>query len=130
MFRIDGGEAIRFNARKATLGRLLRAKPMKKLVLAIVLALLPAMSLSGMSRPAWAQTRLAPKPAASRADNCAPIGRTANGQLVYSMKCENLPAPAGPPQAELREAAPPPPETEVKRSGLFGMSYEVKRPDQ
>ena len=132
MFRIDGGEAIRFNEREATLGRLLRAKPMKKLVLAIVLALLPAMSLSGMSRPAWAQTRLAPKAATARTDNCAPIGRTANGQLVYSMKCENLPAPAAPPpQAELREAAPPPPpETEVKRSGLFGMSYEVKRPDQ
>jgi hypothetical protein len=73
---------------------------------------------------------LTPKAATSRADNCAPIGRTANGQLVYSMKCENLPAPAAPPpQAELRETAPPP-ETEIKRSGLFGMSYEVKRPDQ
>jgi hypothetical protein len=75
---------------------------------------------------------LTPKGVTAHADNCAPIGRTANGQLVYSMKCENLPAPPSPsPQAELREAAPPPPpEPEVKRSGLFGMSYEVKRPDQ
>jgi hypothetical protein len=102
---------------------------MKKLVLAMVLVSLPATSL-----PVSAQTRLTPKGVTARADNCAPIGRTANGQLVYSMKCENLPAPAPaspPPQAELREAAPPPPaEPEVKRSGLFGMSYEVKRPDQ
>lgn len=104
---------------------------MKKLLLAMLLVSLP-MSLPVMSWPAWAQTRLTPKGATARADNCAPIGRTANGQLVYSMKCENLPAPPSPPpQAELREAAPPPPaEPEVKRSGLFGMSYEVKRPDQ
>jgi hypothetical protein len=105
---------------------------MKKLLLAMLLVSLPAISLPVMSWPAWAQTRLTPKGATARADNCAPIGRTANGQLVYSMKCENLPAPPSPPpQAELREAAPPPPaEPEVKRSGLFGMSYEVKRPDQ
>ena len=98
---------------------------MKKLLLALLL----------MASPAWAQTKLTPKEttkeatksAAARADNCAPIGRTANGELVYSMKCENLPAP--PPQAELKQAAPPP-EPEVRRSGLFGMSYEVKRPDQ
>jgi hypothetical protein len=100
---------------------------MKKQLLAMVLVSLPATSL-----PVWAQTRLTPKGVTAHADNCAPIGRTANGQLVYSMKCENLPAPPSPsPQAELREAAPPPPpEPEVKRSGLFGMSYEVKRPDQ
>ena len=89
---------------------------MKKLLLAMVLVSLPATSM--MSLPAWAQTRLTPKGVTARADNCAPIGRTANGQLVYSMKCENLPAP------------PPEPEPEIKRSGLFGMSYEVKRPDQ
>jgi hypothetical protein len=103
---------------------------MKKLLLAMVLVSLPATSM--MSLPASAQTRLTPKGVTARTDNCAPIGRTANGQLVYSMKCENLPAPPSPPpQAELREAAPPPePEPEIKRSGLFGMSYEVKRPDQ
>jgi len=39
-----------------------------------------------VSRPALAQTRLAPKSAAK--DNCAPIGRTANGELVCSLKCE------------------------------------------
>ncbi len=102
---------------------------MKKLILAIVLAASQALSLPAVSLSALAQTRLTPKAATARTDNCAPIGRTANGELVYSMKCENLPAPAAPPpQAELKEAAPPAPE--VRRSGLFGMSYEVKRPDQ
>jgi hypothetical protein len=90
---------------------------MKKLVLAILL----------ISSPAWAQTKLVPKSATARVDNCAPIGRTADGQLVYSMKCENLPAPPPPPpQAE----AAPPPEPEVRRTGIFGLSFERKRPDE
>ena len=128
---MDGGDAIRFNARGTIWAFYLRAKPMKKQLLVMVLVSLPAMSLPVMSWPAWAQTQLTPKGVTARTDNCAPIGRTANGQLVYSMKCENLPAPPPPPQAELKETAPPPPaEPEVKRSGLFGMSYEVKRPDQ
>ena len=44
----------------------------------------------------------AAKGAAARvADVCAPIGKTAKGELVYSMKCDNMPAPpAPPPQAE------------------------------
>ena len=77
--------------------------------------------------PAWAQTQPAPKAAskstAARAtDACAPIGRTAKGELVYSMKCENLPVPP-PPQAEaVREA--PSPEPEVQRSGILGWSYD------
>src|SRR3984957_11470974 len=80
---------------------------MKKLVLAILL----------IASPLSAQTRLTPKHA--RVDNCAPIGRLADGQLVYSMKCDNLPAPPPPPpQAE----AAPPPEPEVQHSGLLGMS--------
>jgi hypothetical protein len=93
---------------------------MKKLLLALLL----------IASPAWAQTKLAPKVATARADNCAPIGRTAKGELVYSMKCENMPAPPPPPQAEVNETPPPPPEAQMQRSGLFGWSYEVKRPDQ
>jgi hypothetical protein len=93
---------------------------MKKLLLALLL----------IASPAWAQTKLTPKNATVRADNCAPIGRTAKGELVYSMKCENMPAPLPPPQAEVSEAPPPPPEPQMQRSGLFGWSYEVKRPDQ
>jgi hypothetical protein len=89
---------------------------MKQLILVMLL----------LSPPAWAQTKLAPKAAAARVDNCAPIGRTADGKLVYSMKCENLPAPpASPPPAEAREA--PAPEPETQRSGLFGWSYD-RRP--
>jgi hypothetical protein len=86
---------------------------MKKLLLAILL----------ISSPAWAQTKPLPKGAAARADNCAPIGRTEDGKLVYSMKCDNLPAPPSP-QAEI---SAPPPEPEVQRSGIFGWSYERKR---
>ena len=62
----------------------------------------------------------------------APIGKTAKGELIYSMKCDNLPAPpapAPPPQAEVREAAPPP-EPEVRRTGLFGWSYDRRKPDE
>jgi hypothetical protein len=96
---------------------------MKKLVLVILL----------VASPALAQTKLMPKNTTARVDNCAPIGRTADGKLVYSMKCDNLPAPpAPPPQAEVREAPAPAaaPEPEVQRSGIFGWSYERKRPDQ
>jgi hypothetical protein len=92
------------------------SEAMKKLVLAILL----------ISSPAWAQTKLTPKSATARIDNCAPIGRTADGALVYSMKCDNMPAPPPPPPQA--EAAPP--EPEVHRSGIFGLSYEVKRPGE
>jgi len=107
---------IRFN--KDRTAHVSREKPMKKLVFAILL----------ISSPAWAQTKLVPKSATARVDNCAPIGRTADGKLVYSMKCDNLPAPPPPPQAEV--APPPPPEPEVRRSGIFGWSFERKRPDE
>jgi len=36
--------------------------------------------------------------------------------------------PAPPPQAETREA--PAPEPQVQRSGIFGWSYETKRPGE
>jgi len=99
---------------------------MKKLTLAIV-----AISPLVVSWPCAAQTQLVPKPksaAAARVDDCAPIGRTAKGELVYSMKCQNMPEPPPPPpQAEAKEA--PPPEPETRRSGLFGWSFD-RRPDQ
>ena len=92
---------------------------MKTLVIAMLL----------LASPAWAQTKLVPRSATGRVDNCAPIGRTADGTLVYSMKCENMPAPPPPPpQAEIREA--PAPEPEVQRGGIFGWSYERKRPGE
>lgn len=90
---------------------------MKKLVLVILL----------LAQPAWAQMKPVAKDAAGRADPCAPIGRTEDGKLVYSMKCETLPKPAAPPQAEAKPAPEPEPETE--RSGLFGLSYD-RRPKQ
>ena len=89
---------------------------MKKILLVILLA----------ASPAWAQTQLTPKAAARVVDSCAPIGKTAKGELVYSMKCDNMPAPPPPPQAEAREAAPAAaPEPEARRStGIFGWSYD------
>jgi hypothetical protein len=52
-----------------------------------------------MASPAWAQTQLTPKikGAPAHSDSCAPIGKTAKGELVYSMKCDNLPVPPAPP---------------------------------
>ncbi|MGH6707535.1 MAG: hypothetical protein ACREEK_01065 [Bradyrhizobium sp.] len=96
---------------------------MKKILLVMLL----------MASPLWAQSQLAPKPApkstARAADGCAPIGRTARGELVYSMKCDNLPVPP-PAQAEVRDApvAAPSPEPEP-RGGLFGWSYD-RRPKE
>jgi len=83
-----------------------------------------------LSVPASAQTKLTPKNSASRADVCAPIGRTANGELVYSMKCDTIPAP---PQTRIEETAPPPappPQQETRRSGIFGWSYDRRPTDQ
>jgi hypothetical protein len=100
---------------------------MKRQLLALLL-----LTSSGTVAPALAQTKLTPKATpAVHVDNCAPIGRTANGELVYSMKCDNIPAPppaaAAPPQAEAKPA--PPPEQETERSGIFGWSYD-RRQDQ
>jgi hypothetical protein len=88
---------------------------MKKFLLAFLLVV----------SPAWGQTQLTPKGATARVDICAPIGRTAKGEFVYSMKCDNLPAPPPPPpQAETREVPAVAPEPEVQRSGIFGWSYD------
>jgi hypothetical protein len=74
--------------------------------------------VASMASPAWAQAQPA------RADVCAPIGKTARGELVYAMKCDRLPAaPAPPPQADAREPAPPP-EPETRKGGLFGWSFD------
>ena len=85
---------------------------MKKILLCAMLV--------AAATPAWSQT----KPKAGRADPCAPIGQTANRELVYPMGCNNLPAPPPlPPQAEVQQA--PAPEPEVRRGGLFGMSFDA-----
>jgi hypothetical protein len=83
---------------------------MIRLVLAIVL----------MSSSAWAQGK--------RVDNCAPIGRTADGKLVYSMKCDNLPVPVAPapPPAAAVEPGPAPTvaaEPEPDQGGLFKFPF-------
>jgi hypothetical protein len=79
---------------------------MKKLILAVVLLASPVLASQVLVLPIWAQTKLTPKNATARVDNCAPIGRTTNGELVYSMKCDNIPAPpAPPPRARSHRAA-------------------------
>jgi hypothetical protein len=105
-----------------------KAGLMKKILLCVLLTVMPAS----------AQTQLAPKDAArpaakgttARVDNCAPIGRTANGELVYSMKCENMPAPTPPPQARIEETTTPAPQPETQRGGLFGLSFDRRPSDQ
>ena len=86
---------------------------MKKLVLVVLLT----------TSPAWAQS----KPVGGkRVDNCAPIGRTADGKLVYSMKCENLPVPVVPPAPAAAEASPAPTvaaEPEPDQGGLFKFAF-------
>ncbi|WP_439360989.1 hypothetical protein [Bradyrhizobium sp. DASA03007] len=80
-----------------------------------------------IASPAAAQVKMTPKTTAAHPDPCAPIGRTADGKLVYSMKCQTLPAPSPPAQAELKEVPPTAtaePEPEVRRSGIFGWSYD------
>jgi hypothetical protein len=78
-------------------------------ILTIVLVLLAS--------PAWAQS----KPS-HRAEPCAPIGQTADGKLVYSMLCKNLPIPPAP-RAESApapaEAAAAEPAPEEDKGGLF-----------
>ena len=97
---------------------------MKRILLVILL----------IASPVWAQTQIAPKtlansPTARAADPCAPIGRTAKGELVYSMRCENPPVPPPPAQAEARDvpAPAPVPEPEVQRGGIFGWSYDRRQ---
>jgi hypothetical protein len=117
---MDSIRSMRFNVATK------RADQMKTLLLAILLLASPAWTQS-----VWAQTKLTPKGSAAHVDNCAPIGRTANGELVYSMKCDNIPAPPPPQQAEVKQAAPPPPaEPETERTGLFGMSFDRRPKDQ
>lgn len=94
---------------------------MKRLVLIVLM----------LSQPAWAQMKPATKETGKRADVCAPIGRTEDGKLVYSMKCEMPPKPvaAVPPQAQPAPEPQATAEPETERTGLFGMSYD-RRPKQ
>jgi hypothetical protein len=88
--------------------------------LAIAILLVPSSALS----PTWAQTPTPIKPVVvvdRRADNCKPIGRTEDGRLVYSMKCENMPAPTPPPAAAAAPVETPAPVVEEDKGGLFGM---------
>ena len=85
------------------------------------------------SSSAWAQTQQVPAPktqksTAARVDPCKPIGKTAKGELVYSLNCESVPAPVAAPPAPQAEGKPPPPEPE-SRSGLFGWSFDRRKPE-
>lgn len=64
-----------------------------------------------MTWPAFAQQ----KKQAVTVDPCAPIGKTSDGRLVYSLKCDAMPIPT-PPAAAL---APAPPPEEEDKGGLF-----------
>ena len=91
---------------------------MKKILILMVIA---------MPASAWAQAK--PQKGMVR-DTCAPIGKTADGQLVYGMACNAMPVPMAPPRAQTTAAPPVEPEPEIERSGIFGMSYTRKPPSQ
>jgi hypothetical protein len=117
---MDSSRAIRLNGVELVL----RATMMSKYLLVLLLVAAPA--AAQVKSAAKGPEKGTAKSAAAQPDVCAPIGRTADGTLVYSMKCENLPAPpAPPPQAEAKETPPAAePESEVKRSGILGWSYD------
>lgn len=93
----------------------------------IPLILLVGLGVTAGAGPALAKS--APK-AAAPADDCAPIGRTADGRLVYSLKCDNLPAPHAQSQvpSSPRSDAAPADEPEVERTGFLGLSYTRRKP--
>lgn len=67
--------------------------------------------------------------ALQRSTPCTPIDKTAKGELVYSLKCESLPAPVVPPPAPQAEIKPLPVEPESRSSGLFGWSFDRRKPE-
>lgn len=70
--------------------------------------------LASSAAPALAQSK---PPIPARNDPCAPIGKTARGELVYSMKCDRMPVPAAPVAAV--PAPVPAPVAEEDKGGLF-----------
>jgi hypothetical protein len=81
-------------------------------IFAVVIAVL-------LVSPVWAQSK--PRAASvAPQDPCVPIGRTADGRFVYSLKCENLPAPVAPPRAQDGAVAATPAAVEEEdQGGLF-----------
>ena len=73
---------------------------------------------------------LVPSAAFAAADPCKPIGRTEDGKLVYSMKCDKLPIPPKPAVAAAPPAAatPAPPPQEEDPGGLFGHAPSFIKP--
>jgi len=73
---------------------------------------------------------LVPTAAFAAADPCKPIGRTEDGKLVYSMKCENLPVPPRPAAAATPAPATAPAQAPVDDDpgGLFGHAPSFIRP--
>ncbi len=59
---------------------------------------------------------------AAPADKCAPIGKLADGTLVYDMRCDNFPPVVANKPAEQVPA--------IRRTGIFGMSYTSAPPTE
>ena len=88
----------------------------KSISLIAVLLALPAVAFAA-DKPAKRQ-----KGSAAVSDVCTPIGKTADGKLIYSLDCESIPsvnAPSAPPAAQI--------EDRTERSGLFGFSLDRGR---
>ncbi|WP_253712189.1 hypothetical protein [Bradyrhizobium sp. WD16] len=74
--------------------------------------------------PAPAQT----VPPSRSPDPCQPIGRTEDGKLVYSLKCNTVPAPPKPSPAAAEASAPAPAPDDDDKGGLFGRAPSFVRP--
>ncbi len=59
------------------------------------------------------------------ADECTPIGQTADGKLIYSLNCKKLPAQATTADTPSQVEVPP-----AKSTGLFGLSFSRKGNDE
>ena len=86
---------------------------------------IPANVVAGLGPDATGACAQDPEEHSSARQPCTPIGKTAKGELVYSLKCESLPASVAP-QAEVKPPLPAEPES---RSGLFGWSYDRRKPE-
>lgn len=69
-----------------------------------------------------------PALAQSAPDPCKPIGKTEDGRLVYSLRCNAIPAPPKPAAASAETGAPAPVVEEEDKGGLFGRAPSFVRP--
>ena len=64
----------------------------------------------------------------ARVDNCRPIGKTTDGQLIYPLECEEI-LTRGPTEARVDHRARASERPNISGGGLFGFSSPSERDD-